>query len=369
MAFSSRRPESSIDFKNRRLSRVNYVLPPPVQSGWRPSADMGEPTVSIILPTHSERSFVRDCLDSLAGQDYPSIVEILVVDGGSTDGTRSIVEQYGAPVRLIDNPRVTAAAAMNIGIAAAAGEVVVRADAHALYSPDYVSRCIHTLLETGAENVGGPMRPVGTTKFGRAVAAVTTIQEGIGNGAFHYATIRQDVDTVFLGCWRTSALRSLDGFDETSLQWAAEDHELNYRITQGGGRIVLDPSIRSVYFPRDGMRGLARQYHNYGIGKASTLHKHGRLPTLRPLAPAALVGLSAVGAIFGRGTSRIIFPALHSLFCARTALKAGRAPGVSRPNAGAALSVMHWSYGTGFFRGLGRAALGRPFTNRPRGHR
>ncbi len=330
---------------------------------------MGEPTVSILLPTHSERGYIRDCLDSLARQDYPAIFEILVIDGGSTDGTRAIIEEYGGLVQLLDNPRVTAAAAMNVGIEAAAGEVVVRADAHALYAPDYVSRCVHTLLETGADNVGGPMRPVGTTKFGRAVAAVTTVKEGIGNGAFHYATERQDVDTVFLGCWRTSTLHKLGGYDETSLQWAAEDHELNYRLTAGGGRIVLDPTIRSVYFPRDGIRGLGRQYHNYGIGKASTLRKHQRLPTLRPLAPAAMVALAATGAVFGSGGTRIAVPIAHASFCARAAWAASRTPGVIPHQAGAAIAVMHWCYGLGFLRGLGRALLGRPFTSRPRGHR
>lgn len=348
---------------------MNLVLPPPVTSGWQPTPGMGEPTVSVVLPTHSERSFIRDCLDSLAGQDYPAVVEILVVDGGSIDGTRAIVKEFGPPVRLLDNPRVTAAAAMNIGIEAAAGEIVVRADAHALYSPDYVSRCVYTLLETGADNVGGAMRPVGTTKFGRAVAAMTSVKEGIGNGAFHYATERQDVDTVFLGCWRTNTLRKLGGYDETSLQWAAEDHELNYRLTTSGGRIVLDPTIRSVYFPRDGIRGLARQYHNYGIGKASTLQKHGRLPTLRPLAPAGLVALTVLGAIFGRGAARVALPVAHTALCARAALKAGRTPGIAPHRAGAAIAVMHWCYGAGFLRGLGWALLRRPFNNRPRGHR
>src|SRR5206468_499009 len=132
------------------------------------------PSVSVVLPTLNERAFIRDCLDSLLAQDYPALTEILVCDGGSTDGTRELVKVAPSPVALLDNPRVTAAAAMNVGIAAAGGEVVCRADAHTLYAPDYVSRCVAVLLETGADNVGGRMVPVGTTAFGRAVAAVTS---------------------------------------------------------------------------------------------------------------------------------------------------------------------------------------------------
>src|SRR3954452_8943621 len=111
------------------------------------------PTVTIVLPTLDERSHLRDCLDSLLAQDFGDIAEILVVDGGSTDGTREVVAGEPAPVRLLDNPRVTAAAAMNVGIREAAGEVIVRADAHTLYAPDYVRRCVEVLTETGAANV------------------------------------------------------------------------------------------------------------------------------------------------------------------------------------------------------------------------
>ncbi|NNE74498.1 MAG: glycosyltransferase family 2 protein [Acidimicrobiales bacterium] len=327
------------------------------------------PSVSVVLPTHTERRYLRDCLDSLLAQDYPAVREILVVDGGSVDGTRELADAEGGIVRLLDNPRVTAAAAMNVGIEAARGAVIVRADAHALYAPDYVTRCVHTLLETGADNVGGRMVPVGTTNFGRAIAATTSMKAGVGNGAFHYAGERQEVDTVFLGCWWRDTLETLGGYDEESLQWAAEDHELNYRLTEAGGRIVLDPKIRSVYFPRPDPRSLARQYHNYGIGKASTLAKHGSLPTLRPLAPAGLVGAAAIATVAARGPFRLAVPFVHALYCAKVGWSAGSDGAVAPHRAAAAVAIMHWSYGTGFWRGIVRAAAGRPFDNRPQGHR
>ena len=132
---------------------------------------MTAPPVSIVLPCLNERAFLRDCLDSLLAQDYPDVIEILVVDGGSTDGTVEIANDLGSSVRVVPNPWVTAASAMNLGIDAAKGDVVVRADAHTLYVPDFVSRSVSALETTGAAVVGGPMRAVGTTSFGRAVAA------------------------------------------------------------------------------------------------------------------------------------------------------------------------------------------------------
>ncbi len=212
-----------------------------------------------------------------------------MVDGGSTDGTREIVAGVGDPVRLVDNPRVTAAAAMNVGLAAARNHLIVRADAHTLYADDYVARSVAARRQSGADWVGGPMRAVGTTNFGRAVAAVTSSPFGVGPGRFHYATEATDVETVYLGVFDRRIVEEVGGYDETDLQWAAEDQELAYRLRRAGRRIRVDPSIRSWYFPRQTPEALWRQYVNYGMCKASTLAKHRTLPYWRPLAPAIMV--------------------------------------------------------------------------------
>lgn len=331
------------------------------------------PKVSIVLPTLNERAFIRDCLDSLVGQDYPSVQEILVVDGGSSDGTTAIAEGIGGVVRVVPNPRVTAAAGMNIGIERAAGEVIVRADAHAVYAPDFVSRSVEALESSGAAVVGGPMRPVGLNRFGRAVAAVTSSPFGIGPGRFHYASEAQEVETVYLGAYRRETVLEVGGYDELNLQWAAEDQELNYRIRRGGGRIRVDPTVRSFYFPRDTPRSLWRQYFNYGVCKASTLSKHRTLPYWRPLVPAALVA-TTVGALVVGTSSRkpvIAVAPLAAWFAGASvvALDLTEDPGVAPQEALVALGLCHWGYGLGFWSGVWRIFRGKPFDNRPRGHR
>jgi glycosyltransferase involved in cell wall biosynthesis len=319
-----------------------------------------------VLPTLDEREHITDCLDSMLRQDCEDIVEILVVDGGSTDGTRDLAAARGAPVRVLDNPRVSAAAAMNEGIAAARGDVICRADAHTLYEADYVSRCVEVLLETGAANVGGRMRPIGTTSFGRAVAAVTTSRFGVGPGRFHYADARCEVDTVYLGSWLRSTLDKVGGYDEHDLQWAAEDQELNLRLRESGGVVVLDPGIRSSYFPRSTARGLARQYRNYGLAKASTLRKHGRFPSWRPVAPALLVAATVAAAVGSRRRGgRLAVPALHAAACATAAWRLSDDPGVAPHRAFAALEICHWSYGVGLWAGLVRIARGQSFDRLP----
>ncbi len=337
-------------------------------------ARVAVPSVTIVIPVLNERPWISDCLASLRRQDTP-IREILVVDGGSTDGTRDLVAEVGARdarVRMLENPGRSAAAAMNVGLAEAAGEFLVRADAHALYAPDFVRRSVEVLGETGAADVGGPMRPVGTTRFGRAVAAVTTTRIGMGSGAFHWTTERRVVDTVYLGCYRTTTLRDIGGYDETDLQWAAEDQELNFRLRQRDATIVCDPSVRSWYFPRDSPRALWRQYRNYGLCKVSTLVKHHTLPTLRPLAPPALVAALVVSGTAAAWTRKPLMAApIAAWVSVVTALgvRLGRQPGVDPVRASMALAICHVSYGVGFWAGWGRLMAGRRFEARPQGHR
>lgn len=337
-----------------------------------PSGPATEPPVSVVLPALDERRFLRDCLDSLLAQDYPNVTEILVVDGGSSDGTREMAESRGGNVRLVPNPGVTAAAAMNLGLKEATNDLIVRADAHTLYAPDYVRQSVRVLRASGASWAGGPMRPVGLTMFGRAVAAVTSSPFGIGPGRFHYGTVAQDVDTVYLGTFDRRRVWEVGGYDDVELQWAAEDQELSYRLRRAGHRIRLDPSIRSWYFPRQDAGGLARQYVNYGMCKASTLKKHGTLPAWRPLAPAGLVAgafLWTAAALAGRRPKMLAVPPVAYLVgSAVVAGRLARDPGVAPHRALGALAICHWCYGLGFWSGIARIVRRRPFDARPAGH-
>ncbi len=331
---------------------------------------MASGRVAVLLPTLDEQSGIRDCLDSLAAQDYAGPIEVIVVDGGSRDRTRSIAAEAG--VRVVDNPGVTAAAAMNVGTRATDADIIVRADAHTLYESDYIRRCVDGLTgprSDGVAVIGGPMRPIGITRFGRAVAAVTSSPWGVGPGRFHFASERSEVDTVYLGAFRPDTLRAVGGYDEQDLQWGAEDHELNLRIRSYGGRVVVDPAIRSWYFPRQSAPALARQYFNYGRGKASTLRKHRRLPHWRPLVPAALVLATAtaagVAAWRREPLALVTLPAAYLTGTAAVALRLARLPGVTPGRAATALVVCHWAYGLGFWAGVARILSGRGFDARP----
>jgi glycosyltransferase involved in cell wall biosynthesis len=311
--------------------------------------------VSVVLPTLNVREHVTDCLDSLERQDHDGDLDIIVVDRGSSDGTPELARRRAPRVCVLDRPQTSSAAAMNAGIGVARGAVICRADAPLRYERDYVRRALAVLCETGAAGVGGSMRPVGTTSFGRAVAAMTTSRYGIGARGLHDAP-QHDVDSVHLGCWERAAIDAVGGYDERELPWAEGDEQLSLRLRAAGRRIVLDPTLRGWYFPRANARSLARQYYNGGLAKAAALRDQVGPRSWLPLAPAALVAGTVALAIGRRRVACAAVPALHAAACAAAAWTIATDPGAAPPRAFAAIEVCHWSYGAGLLAGM----LGRP---------
>ncbi|MCA1726775.1 MAG: glycosyltransferase family 2 protein, partial [Actinobacteria bacterium] len=227
------------------------------------------PMVTVVIPMLDEERWIRRCIDSLLGGDYPADrLEVLVVDGGSRDRSRAVVRDRAADdqrLRLLRNPRRIAAAAMNAGIAEARGDVIIRADAHTTYARDYISKCVSVLDRTGAAAVGGPQRATGDSRVARAIALTTTSRFGVGDARFRFTRRTEETETVYLGAWRRETLDAAGGFDEGLA--INEDYELNHRLRASGGKVVVSPEIRCEYHVRDSLRALGRQYYRYGRGK------------------------------------------------------------------------------------------------------
>jgi len=316
--------------------------------------------VSVILPVLDEVRAIDACLASLLDQDYDGPLEIVVADGGSTDGTRArlaaVRARAGDRVRLLDNPGRLQAHGLSLAARHARGEVLVRADAHTTYARDYVRRSVTALRESGAAAVGGRLVPEGRTRGERAVALAMRSPLAVGPARFHHARRREEVDTVYLGAWRREDLLGLGGFRALP-SGAGEDADLSWRIRRAGGRILLDPAIRSTYRPRGSVAAVARQHWRYGLAKAEMLWVNGALPSPRPLAPAALV--TALGAGLGAAAAgRTRLPLLRvaaswAAVLAAVAVRPGR-PAPLAAEVAADTAAMHLSYGAGLLWGLVR---------------
>jgi glycosyltransferase involved in cell wall biosynthesis len=334
-------------------------------------ATTDHPIVSVILPIRNEAAHIERCLEAVLNQDYPSDrMEVLVVDGMSTDGTREMVREIIArqgkpdtrcpvsrppsPVILLDNPSGIVPTALNIGLRQACGEVIIRVDGHCQIARDYVRRCVEVLRETGADNVGGLQRAVGETMVGCAIALATGSPFGVGNARFHYGARSGWVDTVYLGAYRRGVFERVGLFDEEMVR--NQDDEFNFRLIQAGGKIWLDPTIRSVYYCRPSLRGLWRQYFQYGFYKVRVIQKRRAIPSWRHLVPSAFVlGLAGSGLLAALThqplwafSIALPYGLANSMATAWTARRDRRALALLP----LAFATLHVAYGLGFLWGL-----------------
>ena len=197
--------------------------------------DKNASSVSIIIPCRNEEKFIGKCLDSIIAQNYPQDkLEVLVVDGRSTDGTKEIVEEYAQKypfIKVLDNPRKIAPTALNVGIKGAKNEIIIRMDAHNVYEKSYVSKCIKYLRESNVDNVGGiwVTLPGDNTIIARSIALALSHPFGVGNSYFRIGSKKPRlVDTIPFGCYRKEVFKEVGLFNENLIR--NQDIELNLRI-------------------------------------------------------------------------------------------------------------------------------------------
>ena len=257
------------------------------------------PRVSVVIPCRNEEHYIRTCVSSiLSGQEPAGGMEVLVADGMSDDGTRTVLEQLCREhpnVRVLDNPQRSIPCGLNVGIRAARGEVIVRCDAHSWYAEDYVVRCVEALDRSGADAAGGPWIARGEGYVRRVVSAAFRSPFGMGGGKAHDADYEGPVDTVYLGCWRKARLIELGLFDEEMIR--NEDDELNLRIKRSGGVIYQSRDVHSAYTPRNRLLQVFRQYYQYGFWKVCVIRKHRIPASPRHLVPSLFVLFLALGLV------------------------------------------------------------------------
>jgi succinoglycan biosynthesis protein ExoA len=259
-------------------------------------------------------------------------------------------------IRLVDNPRRIVSTGLNEAIRAARGSVFVRIDAHTRYAPDYVTRCVEVLEQTGADNVGGPWVAQGRGYMGRAIAAAFRSPFAVGPAKSHDPTYEGPVDSVYLGCWRREIFDRIGLFDEDLVR--NQDDEWNLRLRRAGGLVWQSPRIRSEYSPRESLPALFRQYLQYGFWKVAVIRKH-RLPaSWRHLVPGAFVLLLAL-LLLSIPFRTEAFPAAAAIaatyataLLVASLIEASREGWTLLPALPLVFPVFHFGYGIGFLCGL-----------------
>lgn len=327
-------------------------------------------TILVVVPTLNEEPHIRRVINQLLAGSEDLPVRLVVVDGGSTDGTTDVVLSEAAlddRVSLLQNPHRTQAAALNLAASLAEEEVsiIVRADCHANYPEDWVAGVTDSLKQRRSEgcvSVVVPMVTVGTTPVQRGISFAQNSVIGNGGSAHRRLGRSSYVDHGHHAALARDAFERVGGYDETMI--SNEDAELDRRLIAAGGRVYLDTSKSIEYVPRSSLPALARQYRNYGRGRAQNLVKHRTRPRLRQMVPLVitLVSLSAVleGLDGRRPRAAQLSVTAYLAVCSSVALRGAWA---SRDYAvlfaAPAAVVSHHSWGVGFVEQLARGAGGR----------
>lgn len=318
--------------------------------------DNNFPLVTLILPIRNESAYIERCLRAILAQDYPGPMEILIADGMSTDDTRDRIHSLLASATILDNPAGIVPTGMNIALRRAKGEVIIRVDGHCVIAPDYVGNCVKHLLEGEVDGVGGPMKTIGETTLAKAIAIAMSSPFGVGNSVFRTLSSESRlVDTIPFPAYTREIIECAGPYDEELVR--NQDDEYNYRIRKLGGRILLAQDVRSTYFSRGSLKGLWRQYFQYGYWKVRVLQKHPRQMSLRQFIPPLFVlGLITSFALALVPTLRslsFIVPLLY-LFANLLAslLTASKRGWESLPCLSFIFAILHLGYGLGFLIGL-----------------
>jgi succinoglycan biosynthesis protein ExoA len=329
------------------------------------SANGDLPFVTLVLPALDEEGYLERCVRSLVDGGHPvDRLELLVIDGGSGDGTRAIAERLAAEmpyVRVADNPGRLQSAAFNaaLRLADARSTYLIRCDVHAEYPPGFVSRAVASARDTGAALVAFRAASAGLGCFQTAVAFAQNTPVGVGDSRYRLSSRSGWVDHGMHGCFLRSAVEAVGGYDESFSH--NEDAELSHRLTLAGGRIWLDSELAVRYFPRDTLPSLARQYWHYGRGRASNCLKHGAMPRPRQLAPAVLVSWHVAAlAVASRRPAVLALPAAYVGALTAVSLSAAvRRREACLLLAPPALATMHHAWGAGFLSRVAGSALSR----------
>jgi glycosyltransferase involved in cell wall biosynthesis len=320
---------------------------------------------SVLVPVLNEEGHIVDSIAAMLGQRFPGRLEVILVDGGSTDRTRSIIDEMARRdprLRVFDNPRASTPSGLNVALRHARGRWVARMDAHTTYPPDYVALGVARLQRGDTSWVSGPQVPKGRGAVSRAVELALGTPLGRGGSrkwgssatADGPAAEEYELDSgVFAGVWERATLLRYGGWDEG---WPRnQDSEMAGRFLARGERLVCLPQMAARYTPRDSIKSLWRQYWQYGDYREKTALRHPHTMRRSHLFAPSLVATAGATVVAPRAVRRLARLGLGA-YASLLAAAGVRAADQADPQTDAllvpvVLAVMHLAHGAGSIRG------------------
>ena len=248
--------------------------------------------ISFIVVAYNAAGSLGALLGDLLVQTIPhEQIEALLVDSASTDATRAIMLDFAKAtpfeVKVLDNPRRWLASGINVALAAATGDAIIRLDAHARIPKDFLENTLRALAR-GEDIVGGCV--LGSAPGGAWESVLRTVDTSRfcgGAAPFRNGGEARYVDTLAYALYRREVYDKVGLYDERLRR--TEDNDMHYRMRKAGYRFYFSPDIVSYHAARATMRGQLRQKWGNGYWIGRTMRIQPRCFAPRHLIPALFV--------------------------------------------------------------------------------
>jgi len=322
---------------------------------------MNNTLVSVVIPCRNEEKYIKGTIFSIFNQkDIDGDIEVIIVDGMSNDNTKQIISEIQKEyknIKLIENKKKITPVAMNLGIKAAKGMYIAIMGAHAQYDPRYLCNSIYELRNrAGVACAGGPIHSSANSNFGKATAIAMSHPVGVGNAKHRFPNYEGFAEGACFPVFKKEVFETVGLYDERLVK--NQDDEFNFRLTKKGYKIYLTKRAKCVYYVRDSISELFKQYFNYGFWRVAVIKKHKLPVSFRQVVPVLFL-LSILTFIilspflpFNSAVTALVIPVLYLsiLFILSIEIikKYGFKVGKFFP---LAVSILHVSYGLGFIKG------------------
>jgi succinoglycan biosynthesis protein ExoA len=317
-----------------------------------PKDIVGSASAIVVIPCLNEEDHIESTISRFTAEPNSIVSKIVLVDGGSSDHTLTIVQRCALSdprVALIRNDRRIQSSGINraVELYGDLAPFIIRVDAHADYPRDFCKTLLEAQQRTGADSVVVSMIAKGKGCFQVAAATAQNSRLGNGGSAHRRTTEGRFIDHGHHALMSVKAFRAVGGYDERFSH--NEDAELDLRLIGAGCRIYLCAGADIIYYPRKSSLSLFKQYRNFGRGRAMTILKHRSRPKVRQMLPVS-IGPIVAASLLWWVTPILVIPAVTWVTACLTygMLLGIREKDCCACGAGIAAMLMHLGFSVGF---------------------